>query len=36
MWEEIMLYYSDEKVQEYLQNKEAYPNGMLHLRYGEK
>lgn len=33
MWEEIMLYHDDEKIQEYLNNKETYPDGMLHLKY---
>lgn len=33
MWEEIMLYHNDEKINEYLTNKESYPDGMLHLKY---
>ena len=30
IFEEIMLYHSDEQLKEYLANKRKYPNGMLH------
>lgn len=29
LYEEVMLYQSDEKIREYLENKELYPNGIL-------
>ena len=29
LYEEVMLYQSDERIREYLQNKEMYPNGIL-------
>lgn len=34
IYEEIMLYHSDELLREYLDNKRKYPDGMLHLRFG--
>lgn len=36
MYEEIMLYHSEEKRQEYEDNKLKYPNGMLYLRYANR
>ena len=36
MYNEIMLYHSDEAALEYIQNKEEYPDGILHIKYGEK
>ena len=34
LYEEIMLYHSPEKIQEYEQNKIKYPEGILSLKYG--
>jgi mitogen-activated protein kinase 1/3 len=34
IYEEIMLYHSDDALKEYLSNKKKYPEGMLHLRFG--
>ena len=34
IYEEIMLYHSDEMLRSYLENKRKYPEGMLHLRFG--
>ena len=36
MYEEIMLYHSDEAALQYIKAKEQYPKGALHLRYGHK
>ena len=36
IYEEIMLYHSDEMLKGYLANKKKYPNGMLHNRFGSK
>ena len=36
IYEEIMLYYSEEERVNYETNKLKYPNGMLHLRLQEK
>ena len=34
LYEEVMLYQSDENVRKYLENKERYPNGILGKRFG--
>ena len=34
IYEEIMLYHSDEAAQEYINDKQNNPEGSLHLRYG--
>ena len=36
IYEEIMIYHSDEMLKEYLANKKKYPNGMLHKRFNSK
>jgi len=36
MYDEVMLYHSDEVVEQYLLNKQKYPKGMLHLKYGNQ
>ena len=36
MYEEIMLYHSDEAAFNYINNKKKYPEGCLHLRYGNR
>lgn len=36
IYEEIMLYHSDEAAFEYIKNKRKYPDGALHLRYGNR
>lgn len=36
MYEEIMLYHSDESALKYIKLKEQYPGGGLHLKYGHK
>ena len=36
MYEEILLYHSDEAALEYIKMKETYPDGALHLRYTQK
>lgn len=36
LYEEVMLYQSEEKINEYLENKAKYPNGILSQRFGEK
>jgi len=36
IYEEILLYHSDEAAFEYIKNKKQYPDGALHLRYGER
>jgi len=36
MYEEIMLYHSDEAAFNYLKQKKEFPNGQLHLRYGNR
>ena len=33
MFEEIMLYHSDDAAYKYIENKKAYPDGMLNLKY---
>jgi hypothetical protein len=33
MFEEIMLYHSDESARVYVENKEANPEGALHKKY---
>jgi hypothetical protein len=34
IYEEILLYHSEEMLREYIENKKKYPDGMLHLKYG--
>ena len=34
IYEEIMLYHSDEAAQAYINSKMQYPDGNLHLKYG--
>ena len=36
MYEEILLYHSDEAAMEYIKMKEAHPDGALHLRFDQK
>jgi len=36
IYEEIMLYHSDEAAFEYIKNKRKYPDGALHLRFGNR
>jgi hypothetical protein len=36
MYEEIMLYHSDEAALKYLKSKQQYPEGRLHLKYGNR
>ena len=36
IYEEIMLYHSDEAAFEYIKNKKQFPDGALHLRFGER
>ena len=36
IYEEIMLYHSDEAALQYIKSKEQYPNGALHLKYGHR
>jgi mitogen-activated protein kinase 1/3 len=36
LYEEVMLYQSEEKIQEYLLNKQRFPNGILAQRFGDK
>lgn len=36
IYEEIMLYHSDENLKEYLANKRKYPNGMLYTKVKSK
>lgn len=36
IYEEIMLYHSDEAAFEYIKNKRQYPEGMLHLKFGNR
>ena len=36
IYEEIMLYHSDEAALQYIKQKEAFPNGALHQKYGAK
>ena len=36
IYEEIMLYHSDEAAFDYIKNKRKYPDGALHLRYGNR
>jgi len=35
IYEEIMIYHDDSMRQQYDRNKEEYPSGALHLRYGK-
>jgi mitogen-activated protein kinase 1/3 len=36
IYEEIMLYHSDEAAFEYIKNKRKYPDGALQIRYGDR
>ena len=36
IYEEIMLYHSDEAAFEYIKNKRKYPDGNLQIRYGNR
>ena len=36
MFDEIMLYHSDDAALKYVNEKEAYPGGALHLKYGHR
>jgi hypothetical protein len=36
MFDEIMLYHSDEAAFKYIKEKEANPGGALHLKYGHR
>lgn len=36
MFEEIMLYHSDEAAFQYIKTKKEHPEGSLHLRYGNR
>lgn len=36
LYEEVMLYHSDELLKNYLENKQQYPDGMLGKRFGEE
>jgi len=36
MFDEIMLYHSDEAAFKYIKEKEANPKGALHLKYGHR
>lgn len=36
IYEEIILYHDNKHVQEYLKNKEEYPEGVLFKRYGQE
>jgi hypothetical protein len=36
MYEEIMLYHSDEAAFQYIKSKKEHPNGSLHLKYGSR
>lgn len=36
LYEEVMLYQSEEKIAEYLENKAKFPNGILSQRFGDK
>ena len=36
IYEEIMLYHSDEAAYDYIKNKRQHPDGVLHLRYGNR
>ena len=36
MYEEIMLYHSDEAAFQYIKQKKEHPEGSLHLRYGNR
>lgn len=35
LYEEIMLYHSETCMEEYLANKQQYPDGILKFRYGQ-
>ena len=34
IYEEVMLYHSDEMLRLYLENKKKHPEGILHFKYG--
>ena len=36
IFEEIMLYHSDEAAFDYIKNKRQHPEGSLHLKYGNR
>jgi len=36
MYEEIMLYHSDDAAYKYIKEKEANPDGALHLKYAHR
>jgi len=36
MYEEIMLYHSDEAAFQYIKSKKEHPGGSLHLKYGSR
>ena len=36
IYEEIQLYHSDEAALQYIKQKEEYPSGALHMRYGHR
>ena len=36
IFDEIQLYHSDEAALQYIKTKEQYPNGALHLKYGQR
>ena len=36
IYDEIMLYHSDEAAFEYIKQKKKYPDGCLHLKYGHR
>ena len=36
LFEEVMLYQSEEGISEYLENKKKFPNGILAQRFGDK
>ena len=36
IFEEIMLYHSDEAALKYIEQKEKFPKGALHLKYGQR
>lgn len=36
MFEEIMLYHSDDAAYKYIKEKEANPDGALHLKYAHR
>lgn len=36
LYEEVMLYQSEDKIKEYLENKKKFPNGILSQRFADK